>query len=236
MKMKTLKNLTVIRHVPREVLGHWKSVFEKEGYRITYKDAGIDDLKRLKSTTIDVLCLLGGPLGACQDKEYPFLLDEISLIENRLKHDLPTIGICLGSQLMARALGQQVYANNCKEIGWAPLTLTKEGDLSCVKHLSAQQTSMFHWHNDTFDLPQGAKLLASTPHCKNQIFTFGQHVLAFQCHPEVSECDMEKWWSNAKQMLDEYSFQKLRKETALFAPQLKKQSEKCLLEWLNTIS
>jgi GMP synthase (glutamine-hydrolysing) len=95
---------------------------------------------------------------------------------------------------MARALGAKVYPNHTKEIGWHPLTLTEIGKTSSLNYLSSEHTSMFHWHGDTFDLPNGAELLASTPNCKNQAFTYGRNGLAFQCHPEISAQHLEKWW------------------------------------------
>jgi GMP synthase (glutamine-hydrolysing) len=172
-----------------------------------------------------------------QEEEYPFIKAEISLLEDRLKQDLPTLGICLGSQLIARALGAKVYPNHSKEIGWCPLTLTTEGKDGCIQHLDSDHTSMFHWHGDTFDLPSGANLLASTAICKNQIFSFGKHALAFQCHPEVTAQHLEKWWIGhaAELSYNKLSVSQLRNQSIKLGPHLQKQSRQCLQEWIESI-
>src|SRR5262249_57807158 len=111
----------------------------------------------------EVLIVLGGPIGVYQEQDYPFLTDELRVLERRLAADLPTLGICLGAQLMARALGAKVYAGPRKEIGWSPLHLSAAGRRSCLAPLAKRQAAVLHWHGDTFDLPAGATHLASTP-------------------------------------------------------------------------
>ncbi|HJU70424.1 MAG TPA: glutamine amidotransferase [Paucimonas sp.] len=187
------RTAAVIRHVPFEDLGTLAQVLETRGYRISYHDAGVDDLAALKPANPDLLVVLGGPIGAYEEQHYPFLRDTLALLALRLAADAPTLGICLGAQLLARALGARVYPGPVKEIGWAPLTLTAEGRASPVRHLAGDNTSMLHWHGDTFDLPTGAVLLASTAHCTNQAFRHGRHALAFQCHPELDPARFEQW-------------------------------------------
>lgn len=105
--------------------------------------------------------VLGGLIGAYDETIHPFLLDELKILDVRLSVGLPTLGICLGAQLIARALAK-LYAGHGKEIGWSPLSLTQEGLNSPIRHLARSKTSMFHWHGDTFNLPVGARLLTST--------------------------------------------------------------------------
>lgn len=231
-----MKSLIAITHVDFENLGSWENPLSKD-YEIKYMNATDTNLRHLKNENIDLLVILGGPIGVYQEEEYPFLKTEIALLEDRLRLDLPTLGICLGSQLMARALGAKVYPNHSKEIGWYPLTLTEEGKNSCVHQLNSEHTSMFHWHGDTFDLPTGASLLASTAICKNQIYSFGKHALAFQCHPEITAHHLEKWWIGHAAELSYHNLSacQLRDESIKLAPQLQKQSIECLKAWIENI-
>lgn len=138
---------------------------------------------------------------------------------------------------MAKALGSKVYPNHTKEIGWAPLNLTESGKNSCIKYLSSDYTSMFHWHGDTFDLPRGAELLASTKACQNQIFKWKNKGLAFQCHPEISARDLEYWWIGhaAELSNNNLSINNLRDDSLKLAPQLEEQANKCLEEWIKNL-
>jgi GMP synthase (glutamine-hydrolysing) len=182
------KTLLAIRHVNFEDLGGFEAPLAAAGYGIRYADVGVDDLAMLDSP--DLLAVLGGPIGAYEDDLYPYLKDEIALITARLKAGAPTLGICLGAQLMARALGARVYPGRAKEIGWKPLVLTREGERLLIP---LKDTPVLHWHGDTFDLPEGATNLASTDICDHQAFTHGRHALAFQFHPEAQEAGFERW-------------------------------------------
>ena len=137
---------------------------------------------------------------------------------------------------MARALGSKVYPNRVKEIGWKPLELTTAGQNTPISYL--QNKPMFHWHGDTFDLPQGAQLLASTPECTNQIYSYGKNSLAFQCHPEVSADHLEKWWIGHAAEMDQnkLSPSHLRQESQKLAKELQPASLKCLQVWLDNLT
>jgi GMP synthase (glutamine-hydrolysing) len=112
-----------------------------------------------------LVAVLGGPIGAYDEASYPSISPLLKLIETRIAAGLPTLGICLRAQLIVRALGARVYPAAQREIGWTRLTLTDAGRASALRHLDGGITSMLHWHGDTFDLPSGATLLASTPAC-----------------------------------------------------------------------
>jgi GMP synthase (glutamine-hydrolysing) len=182
------KTVLAIRHVGFEDLGSFEAPLQAAGYVIRYCDMGLDELPDKPAP--DLLAVLGGPIGANEDDLYPFLKNEIALITAQLAAGKPVLGICLGAQLMARALGARVYPGRAKEIGWKPLSLTAEGQtlLGPLKNLP-----VLHWHGDTFDLPEGATNLASTPDCDHQAFTYGSHALAFQFHPEAQEKGFERW-------------------------------------------
>ncbi|MDP1880626.1 MAG: glutamine amidotransferase [Parachlamydiaceae bacterium] len=230
-----MKNLIAITHVDFENLGSWEEALSTH-YSIKYIHSTELEFSNIRNQNIDLLVILGGPIGVYQENEYPFLSTELKLLEDRLKLNLPTLGICLGSQLIARALGSKVYPNHTKEIGWYPLNITEEGKNNYIHSLDSKHTSMFHWHGDTFDLPKEATLLASTQICKNQIFSY-KNTLAFQCHPEISANHLEKWWIGhaAELSQNNLNVNHLRNQSIQLAPKLQKQSLQCLLSWIETL-
>jgi GMP synthase (glutamine-hydrolysing) len=223
------KTLVAIRHVAFENLGAFEAPLEDAGYAIRYCDIGSDDLP---DGDPDLLAILGGPIGVYENDTYPFLNDEIALITARLGAKKPILGLCLGAQLMARALGARVYPGRAKEIGWKPLTLTVEGEslLAPLKNLP-----VLHWHGDTFDMPEGAINLARTDICNHQAFTIGRHALAFQCHPEVQEQGFERWLiGHACEIAGTsgVNVPGLRADTARYAGAAAKAGQAVLQNWL----
>jgi GMP synthase (glutamine-hydrolysing) len=182
------KTLLAIRHVAFEDLGGFEAPLKGAGYVVRYADMGVDTIADFGDP--DLLVVLGGPIGVYEDDLYPWLKDEIAYIAARLKAQKPTLGICLGAQLMARALGARVYPGPVKEIGWKPLNLT-QGRAGLLAPLGDHP--VLHWHGDTFDLPDGATHLASTDICRNQAYSLGRHGLAFQFHPEAQTTGFERW-------------------------------------------
>ncbi|GAB1542982.1 glutamine amidotransferase [Scytonema sp. NUACC21] len=233
-----MKTAAVIQHVAFEDLGSLGEVLSQRGYDICYYQAGVDDLSLLQPTQPDLLVILGGPIGVYEDKDYPFILDELKLLEARLAKSLPTLGICLGSQLIARALGAGVYpGGNRKEIGWGNLQISPAGQSSCMRHLHPAQTPVLHWHGDTFDLPSGAVLLASSLQYQNQAFSWGSHCLGLQFHPEVTAKGLERWFiGHACEIAatSGLSVSQLRADTTLYAPALESIASLFWNEWLET--
>jgi GMP synthase (glutamine-hydrolysing) len=186
------KSAVALRHVHFEDLGHFAPVLERQGYGLTYYDIGIKPLKSLDPLAADLLIVLGGPIGVYEEEQYPFVREELALLTRRLAADRPTLGICLGCQLIARALGARVYSMGVKEIGFSPVRLSPEGMRSCLSAL-AEDGTVLHWHGDTFDLPPGAVNLAYTKTCPNQAFAYGRNVLGLQFHLETSAAHFERW-------------------------------------------
>jgi GMP synthase (glutamine-hydrolysing) len=180
----------VIRHVAFEDLGTFAPVLSGAGFDLSVMDAGVDELFE-PIVRSDLVVILGGPIGVYEEDRYPFLVDERKALAQRLREGLPTLGICLGAQLMAAALGARVYPGGRKEIGLGPLELTSAGAASCLGRLAGQP--VLHWHGDTFDLPEGAELLASTALYQNQAFSIGANVLALQFHAELDPRRFEQW-------------------------------------------
>jgi len=181
----------MIRHLAFEDAGMLAPVLAARGYQAHYRDAGVDDLGDIVLEAGDLLIVLGGPIGAYEEAKYPFLADELRLMERALAGRIPILGICLGAQLLARALGARVYPGPAKEIGISPITLTAEGARSCLAHLTADRR-VLHWHGDTFDLPAGAERLASTEITPNQAFAHGA-ALGLQFHIEAEPARFERW-------------------------------------------
>jgi len=233
-----MKNATVIRHIAFEDLGSLEPALNQQDYAVTYVEAGLDSLAGIDPLTPDIVIILGGPIGAYDEQDYPFLVDELHLLERRLEADLPTLGICLGAQLMARALGARVYPGLYKEIGWSPLELSNEGMHSSLAHLAAEHTAVLHWHGDTFDLPAGSTHLASTSKYKNQAFSWGKHGLALQFHPEVTALGLERWLiGHACEIAATpgVNIVGLRKDTARYVEKLEVQAAKFWRTWLESI-
>ncbi len=233
-----MKRAIAIRHVAFENLGSLTEVLEERGYAIQYLEAGLDDLSSLDPISPDLVVILGGPIGAYDEQDYPFLSDEFRLLEHRLKADRPTLGICLGSQLMARVLGAKVYpGDNGKEIGWSPIVLSEAGQSSALSHL-AQTEAVLHWHGDTFDLPTDCVHLASSSQYANQAFSYKQNILALQFHPEVLPQSLGQWFIGHACEINgtpEVTVSKLRQATQIYGETLQKQARLCWQDWLDQV-
>jgi GMP synthase (glutamine-hydrolysing) len=192
--MRDRRSAVALRHVAFEDLGLLAPIMEREGWNVSFCEAAVDDLGHRSIKHADLVIVLGGPIGVYETDDYPFLASELALIEYRLSRDLPTLGICLGSQLMAKALGSRVFKGPVKEIGWGAIDLTAEGKSSCLKALQDEDAVVLHWHGDTFDLPQGATRLASNVNYENQAFAHGRNALALQFHLEADPRQLEEWY------------------------------------------
>jgi len=177
----------VLRHEPFEHLGHFASILRDHGVEYRYHDLGEPLLDQEYSAVI----VMGGPMSANDD--LPGLRDELRLIEGALKEDVPLLGICLGSQLIARALGARVYRNAQLEIGWAPVWLTDAGKSDAMFQGTESPKTFFHWHGETFDLPPGAEWLAYSGKCRHQAYRYGRRVYGLQFHPEITAEMIVDW-------------------------------------------
>lgn len=233
------KVVNVIRHLAFEDLASFTSVLQAKDIEVNYVEAAYDDLSQIDALSDELLVILGGPISVNDSDMFPFLEIELELLKQRIAADKPTLGICLGAQLIAAALGADVYSGEVKEIGWYPLGLSEAGKDSALRYLSAEHCSMLHWHGETFDLPEGAVLLASSELYENQAFSYGDNVLALQFHPEITQRSMEKWFIGhigEIMQTEGVSVKQLRKDTHQFANQLVMQGELFFNSWFNEVT
>ena len=181
-----------LRHVMFEDAGLIGRILQERGLSLDYVDVPSSDLTQIDALSSALLVILGGPISVYEGEDYPWLKLETTLIRARLEARQPTLGICLGAQLIAEAMGARVYPGPAKEIGWAALTLTEEGRRSPLVHVDG--VPVLHWHGDTFDLPEGAVRLASTELTSNQAFAIGHYALGLQFHLEAYGRDLERWF------------------------------------------
>ncbi|RAI37753.1 glutamine amidotransferase [Rhodoplanes roseus] len=186
-----MKTCVAVRHVAFEGLGLLAPLLAARGYQVRYVEAPVEPLDEASLAAADLVVVLGGPIGVYEEDAYPFLLGETAAVAARLLAEKPTLGICLGAQLMAKALGADVAPGPQKEIGWAPLQVTDDGRAVGLGDFAT--TPVLHWHGDNFALPPGATRLAATAACPNQAFSVGPSILGLQFHVEVDPETIETW-------------------------------------------
>ncbi|NOQ88641.1 MAG: glutamine amidotransferase [Gammaproteobacteria bacterium] len=231
--------VNVIRHLAFEDMGSFTAVLQAHDVEIKYFQAGVDDLSQLDALSDSLLVILGGPISVNDADMFPFIDAEIDLLRRRIAADKPTLGICLGAQLIASAMGAKIYSGQEKEIGWDGLQLTADGERGALRYLGAEHCSMLHWHGETFDLPAGAVLLASSSKYDNQAFSVGANILALQFHPEITTRGMEKWFiGHIGEIMQtpNISVEQLRQETHQYGNQLEMQGELFFNSWFNAVS
>lgn len=227
------KTCLAVRHVAFEDLGLLGPLVGSRGYGVRYHDAGVQPFDAQTLLAPDLLIVLGGPIGVYERDAYPFIADEVAAIAARLAADKPTLGICLGAQMMAAALGASVAPGPVKEIGWAPLTLSPAGRKSVLALLS--ESPVLHWHGDNCELASGCTLLASTLHCPVQAFMRAPWQLGLQFHLETEPARFESWLVGhtvelAKAGLDP---RELRRQAQTLGPATRELGQKMLAAWLD---
>jgi GMP synthase (glutamine-hydrolysing) len=185
-------SILVVRHEPFEHLGRFAEILEQKKIPFFYKDLG--EPMALDGCVLDAchgVIIMGGPQSA--NDSLPGLLEELKLIEQAVAAGTPVLGICLGAQLIAKALGARVYRNPEKEIGWAPVYFTEAAAGDALFAGIASPATLFHWHGETFDLPAGAEWLAYSDKCRHQAFRFGRNIHGVQFHPEITPEMIVDW-------------------------------------------
>jgi GMP synthase-like glutamine amidotransferase len=222
-----MKKLLIFQHVDREQPSYIRQYADENGYGVDvitfWKPYALPDV-----SNYDGFVILGGPMGAYE--EFPSRNDELATIARALAEGVPTLGICLGAQLIAAALGARVYPHEregkrIKEIGYYEVELTQEGRAHGLFEGFPEKLTVLQWHGDTFEIPEGALHLAKSELCEAQAFAHGSaHGLQFHIEnsPErlgaIAEADRE--WANTDFALDE---ERLHREAANFAPMMQAQ-------------
>lgn len=228
-----MKNVVVIRHVHFEDLGLLAPILNARGYAIRYMDGWAIDTDA--AAAADFLVLLGGPISVSETRAYPFMQTEITLAKARLQANQPLLGICLGAQVMTRALGGTVAPGTEKEIGWQPIDLTEAGRTSVLRHLDG--VPVLHWHGEICVPPDGTVSLAATGPCPFQAFAPNTRSLALQFHVEAGAYGIEPWlvghtleiMSNGRDAVT------LRQDTARYGAALATAATAMFEEWLDGV-
>ncbi|MEZ5565103.1 MAG: gamma-glutamyl-gamma-aminobutyrate hydrolase family protein [Gammaproteobacteria bacterium] len=188
-----MRRLLVFQHVPHEILGTLDPLLRDAGFRIRYVNFGRHPDAVPDMDAYDGLIVLGGPMNCDHVTRHRHLAIEVTAIQAAVRDGKPVLGICLGAQLLARALGAPVSRNPGKEIGWYDVVPTDHGRRDPLFRHFASAEKIFQWHGDTFAIPDGAVHLASSAACPHQAFRFGRNVYGLQFHLEVDQPMIDRW-------------------------------------------
>jgi len=187
-----VKRALIIRHVPYEGVAGFRQPIEAAGYEVDRVDVTDPGFASLDLREPDLLVMMGGPMGVYDQDRHPWIACQLRRLRQRLAVDRPTLGVCLGAQMVAAALGAKVYPGPVKEVGFHPVTIHDNARESPLRHLG--DVPILHWHGDTFTLPEGVELLASSHVYAHQAFRRGANVLALQFHAEMGEDERFHAW------------------------------------------
>ncbi|MBI2412988.1 MAG: gamma-glutamyl-gamma-aminobutyrate hydrolase family protein [Deltaproteobacteria bacterium] len=186
-----MSKILVVEHVPHEglgIIGQALSGFDLEYMRV-YETGEAE----ASPEGYSALIVMGGPMGVYESDIYPFINGEINLIKEAIKTDVPVLGVCLGSQLLAASAGARVYKGKKKEIGWYNVSLTEEGSSDRLFLGLPDELPVFQWHGDTFDVPVNGVNLASSDLFPHQAIKVGKMAYGFQFHFEVTAKMVGEW-------------------------------------------
>jgi GMP synthase (glutamine-hydrolysing) len=223
----------VLRHDEQIHLGNLEPVLREHGYDVEYVETLTDDVSVVDPAAADLVVVLGGEMGVYESDRYPSLQQEIELLKHRLDAELPVLGVCLGAQLMASALGSSVHRGPTNEIGYRTVEPTADGAQSVVRHIAG--VPVMQWHGDTFDLPEGVTHLAGSPEYANEAFGIANWALAVQFHPEVTDEMHEDWLrtSEPEVVAEGLDPELLRADRARYSAGMQDASRRMFSEWLD---
>lgn len=191
-----MRTILVLQHVSHESLASLEDVFHEAGLSWQYVELfrqPVGQLEQLPLEQAAGLVVLGGPMNVDEVARYPYLDREVDWIRQAVAMELPLLGVCLGAQLLAKALGSRVFPSGGKEIGWYPLEITAGAADDRLFAGAGPTETVFQWHGDTFDLPDGAVRLARSRQCVNQAFRYGPSAWGLQFHIEMTAELIARW-------------------------------------------
>jgi GMP synthase (glutamine-hydrolysing) len=235
MSGEPMGEVLVFQHDPFEDLGSFAEVLAKQdtAYRVIRLFHG--EMPAENWDEIRALIVLGGPLGVDEEDKFPFLRWEKRIIRAAIDEAVPMVGVCLGAQLIAAALGAKIFHGAVKEIGWSPVAITPYGQVDSLLGYLPESATVFQWHSDGFELPNGATHLASSIHYPTQAFRFGKFIYGLQFHLEVTPRMIERWIDERSKdiALAPYVLpDKILADTQNYAPVLKYYGERFLSEFI----
>lgn len=204
-----------LQHVPFEGLGSIEFWLQDAEYKISSTQFFKSDVLP-EVEDIDFLVVMGGPMSATDETEYPWLINEKKYIRSAIEAGKPVLGICLGAQLIANSVGGKVFQNSVKEIGWFPVEAVESEGTPAFQF--PQEIEVFHWHGETFSLPKGAVQIAKSKGCENQAFQIGSNAIGLQFHLETTPLSARAIVENCRNELVEGKYIQSEAEI-LSAPQ-----------------
>ncbi len=227
------KTALIIRHVPYEGVAGFRAPVEAAGYDIDRIDVADARFATLDLAEPDLLIMMGGPMGVYEQDRYPWIACQLARLARRLEAGRPTLGVCFGAQMMAQALGGEVFAGPASEVGFHPVTLHAAALGGPLRHIDG--VPMLHWHGDTFTLPDNVELLASTPLYAHQAFRRGNRILALQFHAEMGlDPRIEAWIEDGQAAMARAGIPeaRLRADHAALGPGAVAAGQAMIGEWL----
>jgi GMP synthase-like glutamine amidotransferase len=229
-----MRRALVLEHVPHEGPARVGQALARAGFELDRRQLFAGAALPSSLDGIELMVVMGGPMSVedVGDARYPFLRAELELLGAAVASDFPTLGVCLGAQLLAKAAGARVYPNavgepprRLCEVGWGAVHFTRTPSEEPLLAGLDPAEIVLHWHGDTFDLPPGAVLLASTLECENQMYRLGRRQFGLQFHIELDEADVERWLAAdpdyVRGALGPAGADRIRRDTARYLPRFR---------------